>query len=335
MATYTALAAGAAVLAITLGIAAPAHAEQHKDAASVDLNEAAVVEVLEGVDDALLALPDDEAGLPSDQSKAPELPSGLDEPILVEGENGDIRVAPVLPANTGFEEVASDIMIADTGDESWTVPLAHQDGSLQIATVIESLNAPVEYEYELTLEPGAHVQIESGLVIIRNGSGEFVGGVAPAWAVDAAGADIATHYELRDNLLVQVVDHRLGGVADPVVADPWIGVNLFHGFSKTNVNGDVRYNFKRTAWGNAVHTGVAPGVVGGPIGGRSLMRSIGWDELRGTWGLAANKSTLFQQYDCHVTYAYTDVEWNLERFRSNKSDWNAWFNAFGHTCNWS
>ena len=64
------------------------------------------------------------------------------------------------------------------------------------------------------------------------------------------------------------------------------------------------------------------------------MQTVGWDELKGTWGLAANKSSLYQQYDCHVTFAYLDPEWNLERVRANKADWNAWFNAFGHTCNW-
>ena len=37
--------------------------------------------------------------------------------------------------------------------------------------------------------------------------------VAPAWAVDADGVSVPTHYELRGQQLVQVVEHRSADVA--------------------------------------------------------------------------------------------------------------------------
>ena len=39
--------------------------------------------------------------------------------------------------------------------------------------------------------------------------------------MDADGKKVPTHYELRGDVLVQVVDHRSSDVAYPVTADPW------------------------------------------------------------------------------------------------------------------
>jgi hypothetical protein len=54
------------------------------------------------------------------------------------------------------------------------------------------------------------------------------GTVAPAWATDADGKAVPTHYEVEQGVLRQVVDLR-GTDAFPVVADPtyWWGWNAF------------------------------------------------------------------------------------------------------------
>lgn len=92
--------------------------------------------------------------------------------------------------------------------------------------------------------------------------------MAAPWATDANGNDVATHYEVVDGSLVQVVDHRSSGVAYPVVADPQITtINWF----QTR----IRWNRAETAtiaaagWGATGLTavGAAAGTaIGGPIG---------------------------------------------------------------------
>jgi len=54
--------------------------------------------------------------------------------------------------------------------------------------------------------------------------------VAPPWAKDAAGENVKTHYQLNGSVLTQTVEHQAPGVAYPVLADPWLGVDLIDHF---------------------------------------------------------------------------------------------------------
>ena len=92
--------------------------------------------------------------------------------------------------------------------------------------------------------------------------------VQAPWAVDASGADVATHYELADNAIVQVVDHSEREISYPVVADPtFTQINSF----QTR----IRWNRAETAtiasggWGAGAITavcGLAGAAAGGPVG---------------------------------------------------------------------
>lgn len=115
----------------------------------------------------------------------------------------------------------------DNGDGSSTVPVPKDDGSVQITTVIDTPDAPTRYEYPLDLPEGATATLdaETGYVSLLDADGVWIGGVAPAWAKDANGVDVATHYELTGTTLTQVIDHATG-MAYPIVADPWLGVAL-------------------------------------------------------------------------------------------------------------
>ena len=74
--------------------------------------------------------------------------------------------------------------------------------------------------YELSL---IHISehCEGGL-ILSDAAGQQLGQVAPPWAVDAAGNDVATHFEVDGTIVTQIVEHNVPGVTYPVVADPWI-----------------------------------------------------------------------------------------------------------------
>jgi hypothetical protein len=110
-----------------------------------------------------------------------------------------------------------------------------QDGSVRVHTVLNGPEAPSELVYSLGLPQGVTAQItaDGGVDMVRAISvldaetGEElvedvpVGRVAPAWAVDAQGKAVPSWYELRDQQLVQFVDHTSGEYNYPITADPW------------------------------------------------------------------------------------------------------------------
>ena len=116
---------------------------------------------------------------------------------------------------------ANGIVSYDNGNGSTTVPLAHDDGSVQIATVIDSAAAPTEYAYPITLPPGASLQpAEGGGATITDADGVAIAGIQAPWAKDAAGMDVPTSFRIVGDTLTQVVDLSSPTLAFPVVADP-------------------------------------------------------------------------------------------------------------------
>lgn len=61
-----------------------------------------------------------------------------------------------------------------------------------------------------------------GSIAATDSAGALIGGISPAWAMDASGTPVPTHYELPEEQVTQVVDTGATTVF-PVVADPWLG----------------------------------------------------------------------------------------------------------------
>ncbi|WP_153303486.1 hypothetical protein [Plantibacter flavus] len=248
-----------------------------------------------------------------------------------------------LTVSLPFAQQASDgvllhdgVTAFDNGNASTTVPVVRGDGSLQIITVIDGAQAPTRYDYDFSVPEGGALTIrEDGVVIITDASGGFSGGVAPAWAKDATGAPVSTWYEVSGNTLTQVVDHS-AETAYPVVADPWAGITLFQNFKRDSYKGDYRYSAWVTPLGAVVLSG--GGGVGGYIAGQAVFNGAGWDEWKSRFGATAmtNKATLKHQYNCHVAASVYGLpftqDYNLERFRTNRSNWPA--GVVTHRCNW-
>jgi hypothetical protein len=248
-----------------------------------------------------------------------------------------------LTVSLPFAEQASDGIVLDEGvtafdnkNASTTVPVVRADGSLQIITVIDSADAPTRYDYDFSVPDGGAITIrEDGVVVITDHAGGFSGAVAPAWAKDANGAPVSTWYEVSGNTLTQVVGHS-AETAFPVVADPWAGITLFQNFRRDTYSGDDRYNAFVTPLGAIVLSG--GGGVGGYIAGQAVFNGAGWDEWKAAFGASAmtNKATLQHQYNCHVAASNYGLpftgEYNLERFRTNRSNWPA--GVVTHRCNW-
>jgi hypothetical protein len=52
-------------------------------------------------------------------------------------------------------------------------------------------------------------------------AGLVIAGRAAPWARDAHGRDVPAHFEVDVMTIIQVVEHRGGGYAYGITADPW------------------------------------------------------------------------------------------------------------------
>jgi hypothetical protein len=139
----------------------------------------------------------------------------------------------------------------DLGDGAVMSPLAKEDGSLQILTVIESADASTRYEYNFDALGQFLLKQSGDGVIIESESGDFIAGIAPAWAKDSKGVPVPTHYEINGTKLIQVVEHTGSDFAYPIVADPWLGIALYGAISLNYYSYGYKINLTPTSWGIA------------------------------------------------------------------------------------
>ena len=140
------------------------------------------------------------------------------------------KFAVSLPNGGRFVDakVTADNSIVYTSPEQATdVAVQAFEDSARILTVLKSVNSPSEYAYAVNVPAGGKIEkTDDGAVFILDTQGAMIGGFAAPWAVDAEGKIIPTHYEIRGNTIVQVVEHLTSNVSYPVVADPWLGFDL-------------------------------------------------------------------------------------------------------------
>ncbi|ROS49530.1 hypothetical protein [Frigoribacterium sp. PhB24] len=162
--------------------------------------------------------------LPADPTEGIGVDSGL-----------DLRIG--LP----FDEQAGDPVIVDSStlvidnrNGSSSVPSVREDGSLRIATVIDSPTAPSRYEYPLVLPAGGSLALgDDGGAIIVLADGTPLGRFDAPWAYQADGTSVDTSFEISGATLTQVVHHD-AGMAYPVIADPSYKTTTFY-WSRTTV----------------------------------------------------------------------------------------------------
>ncbi|MFD3873140.1 hypothetical protein [Streptomyces sp. NPDC058623] len=149
--------------------------------------------------------------------------------------SGEVTLAP--DAGTGFSVslpagasdgpgtlVAPGTVAYPSGDGSANAVQALEGGGARMLTVISVPTAATEYRYDVTVPGGGSIALtEDGGAVVRDGSGATVSQVAAPWAADANGAPVPTRFTTDGASLTQVVDHRGGGHAYPIVADPvWL-----------------------------------------------------------------------------------------------------------------
>lgn len=220
-------------------------------------------------------------------------------------------------------------------DRYSSVPVIREDGSVQAHTVIHSPSAPTEYTYSLDIPAGATVERAGESLLILDERGGMIGGVAPAWAKDANGDDVPTYYEIDGTTLTQVVHHETTS-SYPVVADPWMGINLFGHVYKDTYRNQPRVNANLSPWGWAVYSGAATGI--NLTRGQIILHTNGLAEVlsRGQDIRDAfrGRKSMYQQYSCHALGALLAGEWNLERSRPTLTvPWTK--DVLKHHCNWN
>lgn len=274
------------------------------------------------------------------------VPTDPSDPLTFKSDEGDITI--VLPASAEASDAVAagvGLVVFDNNDGSTTTPIVREDGTLQINTVIESPDAPDTYSYQVELPVGTTIQRDGESLFFLNGD-TLVGGLAPAWAQDADGQAVPTRYEVNGSIVTQIVEHD-ATFTYPVVADPWLGKNLF-AYVRNNVRpafkGKPVYTMELSRWGQLIYRGsaafgfVAPGLSGLPVTalGYKIMTNNGWAEVISRQS-RANTTSVKQQYVCHVRYGYPVLgsgwRWDLEAARPSYPGWTR-ANPLNHRCNW-
>jgi hypothetical protein len=130
------------------------------------------------------------------------------------------------------------------------VPLAKTDGSVQTIFVITKPTNPKSINFNLDFPKQSSVKIlPSGEVLIVDAKGVMIGGISRPWAYDANGKPVKTQFEFSKGKLIQHVFHDSANFEYPIIADPWIGIDLYHDPYVTKHKQGYRINVKPTLWG--------------------------------------------------------------------------------------
>ncbi|KQZ23655.1 hypothetical protein [Microbacterium sp. Root553] len=210
--------AGTIIAGSLLWSGQPAHATE--DSAGVTVQEVAVA--LDGVSSELMQT----AVEPTESSaSAPlqvQVPATASEGVSLSVEDFDLNISlPNAAASAGGQLLGDGTTVypADGASSNAVIPTA---GGVQLLSILESREASESYSYDLTI-PAAHrleATADGGARIVDE-QGTVKVEFEAAWAEDASGAAVPTHYVVEGNTLTQVVEHKgLADVAYPIVADP-------------------------------------------------------------------------------------------------------------------
>ena len=213
----------AVALAITVGFTAPAQALEPGQTATADLiseaspNEGPVAKADVTGDDIVAKTDTGTATIPLEASGVIEMASddgislSLSLPSGIEAQ----------PAHVSEDET---VVYDSTGQGDVSVGVqTFTDGRLAVQTVLETPQAPRIFEYAVNDDLRLEHSVDGGIDIFSQVEGEAIGHVAPAWAFDADGAPVATHYSITGNRFTQVVEPAVDSTF-PIVADPTVSL---------------------------------------------------------------------------------------------------------------
>lgn len=251
------------------------------------------------------------------------------------------------------DPVGSDAVLSSGGTHSIVGEVLTGD-SIQLLLTLTSKNSQKEFRFSI---PGSCIlqQITLGATSIyrvANCENETLVWLGAPWAKDANGEDVPTSFAFSGGVLTQVVDSSSGDFAYPIVADPYLGLNLVSNVIYTYPGNHPEPNLSVavTPWlGSVYGASVASPWTAGL--GYQVAVDYGWPEVKsqlgakyGTYALnyVNSHATYNDQYRCHAlgaplifvsTVAGFDTHptWDFEGYRAANNNLATWIST---RCNW-
>ncbi len=240
-----------------------------------------------------------------------EVPWDARDGISVNSPSGQISVGlPFASRAKRATPVADGLVAFDNLNGTFTVPIVKTDGSVAITSIIKSADSANSFQYRFSLPKGVKLALDNstGAVDAVDEKGKWIAGIAKPWAIDARGADVPTRFDVKGNLLIQIVDANSNSFAYPIVADPWLGFSMIQ-----------RATWSRTLWSWSPTLMVYPTEYGRYYAS-TLAVSAGWVETIDK-GLQSgfpnpNSASMKVQFDCHYLFVRvrnpSKTSWNLD-----------------------
>ncbi|MDQ4500770.1 DUF2599 domain-containing protein [Sinomonas sp. ASV322] len=222
-----------------------------------------------------------------------------------------------LPDTTSVADSSSDgSLVVRSKRQTNRFAVQSFDHGTRVASIIMDRTSPVSM-YDLG-DGRALAPTADGGAIVHNRAGEPIGQLSPPWARDALGRDLPTKYTFSGSQITQIVDLTGRNIHFPVVADPYIGVDLIASASWAQSTDGWRLEVTPTQWARANAYSTMSYMIG----------VIGWDELFSKYrnaGLNTNLNGMRDQYICHQVFVgvrYPNKPtWNLDEWRPDVGWW--------------
>ncbi len=153
-----------------------------------------------------------------------EVPTNPSDGVVITTIGGD-EVGLGLPgasqADNGVVSENGTVVYEDALPSTTVAMQVLDGGAVRALIVVDGADAPTEFRFPVSVPDGGGIALNpDGSAEVWNEIGMTVAVVEAPWAKDARGAAVSTRFRLEGTSLVQVVDHRVGGLSYPVVADP-------------------------------------------------------------------------------------------------------------------
>ncbi|HFR4221547.1 MULTISPECIES: hypothetical protein [Bacillus] len=227
---------GLIVGAMSISVLTPSINAEINDSQKEANSTAQMIEKNTGIDDVLnnFKMESKETKVIENASGTVNIPTTLNsEPITIKDRTESLHIS--LPELNSSEVIQTNNGTLIYQDENQPADLAVQTTKDGVRSLIKIKNqsAPKEYEFAIDIPNGGKLvssaeylgqEFDTGEVFIVDAENIIQSVFMPAWAKDANGNPVSTHYKVDGNKLIQVVDFD-ENTAFPVIADPdWIKI---------------------------------------------------------------------------------------------------------------
>lgn len=158
----------------------------------------------------------------ADSALQVQVPATASDGVSISAGDFDLNISLPHTAAAESGQLLADgttVYPSDGASSNAVVPTA---GGVQLLSVLEGRDASESYSYDLIIPNGHRLEtIADGGARIVDEQGTVKVEFEAAWAQDASGVAVPTHYSVEGNTLTQIVEHRdLDSVSYPIVADP-------------------------------------------------------------------------------------------------------------------